>query len=103
MPTKNKQIMVMVTPELEEKIYELRKTDEFIRCTLSELIRTLLEEALDYRENTIFLDLRPENMEKLKEFRENHGIETPSAEETLYDALLKGLEMEGYLKDTKGA
>lgn len=38
---------VVIPKELEERIIELRKTDRFARCTISEIMRTLIQKGLD--------------------------------------------------------
>lgn len=38
---------VVIPKELEERIIELRKTDKFARCTISEIMRTLIQKGLD--------------------------------------------------------
>ncbi|MBQ7887320.1 MAG: hypothetical protein IJ313_10560 [Clostridia bacterium] len=45
--TNNKRFTVMVTPDLEEKIYDLRKTDRYCRMTISEIMRTLILRGLE--------------------------------------------------------
>ena len=35
--------MVSLPPELEQKLYDLRKTDNFCRMSYSEILRTLIE------------------------------------------------------------
>jgi hypothetical protein len=39
--TTNKRIMVMLPPDLEQLLYDLRKTDEYCRMSYSEILRTL--------------------------------------------------------------
>jgi len=41
--TANKRVMVMLPPELEEKLYALRRTEEYCRMSYSEIIRMLFE------------------------------------------------------------
>ena len=50
--TENKRICVMIHPEMEEKIIELRKTDEFCRKSISEIVRILILRGLDAAEKT---------------------------------------------------
>lgn len=47
--TENKRFSFAAPPELEAKIIELRKTDEFCRMTFSEIIRTLIERGIAQR------------------------------------------------------
>lgn len=37
---------VTVPPELEEKVFALRKTDEYCRMTISEILRILIAKGL---------------------------------------------------------
>lgn len=46
MPTKNRLITVMLPPEIEDEIYELRKLEEYKRCSIGEIIRRLIRRAL---------------------------------------------------------
>lgn len=48
--TKNKRISVALPPELEKKIYDLRKTDKYCRLPLSEIMRSLLLRGLEMEE-----------------------------------------------------
>lgn len=41
-----KRISVSLSPEMEQRIVDLRKTDKFCRSSLSEIIRTVLEEGM---------------------------------------------------------
>lgn len=41
--TPNKRIMVMLPPELEERLYELRRTEAYCRMSYSEIIRMMFE------------------------------------------------------------
>ena len=45
--TKNKRMCVAMPPELEEKVYELRKTDRYCRMTMSEIVRILILRGLE--------------------------------------------------------
>ena len=38
---------VVIPKEIEEKIIELRKTDRFARCSISEIMRILIKKGLD--------------------------------------------------------
>ena len=38
-------------PELEAKVYELRKTDEYCRMTISEIVRILIQKGLEQEKN----------------------------------------------------
>lgn len=38
-----KRMSISISEEMENKIVELRKTDEFCRCSYTEIIRRLLE------------------------------------------------------------
>ena len=51
MATDRKAIMVYVDKEVEDRIFNLRMKEEFRRCSKSEIIRTLLDVALDAFEN----------------------------------------------------
>ena len=44
--TQNTRLTIMLTPEIEAGILELRKTDQYIRAPLSEIVRDLLVNAL---------------------------------------------------------
>ena len=39
--TENKRIQVMLPPDLEQLLYDMRKTDEYCRMSYSEILRTL--------------------------------------------------------------
>ena len=45
--TDNKRFSFAAPPELEARIIELRKTDEFCRMNFSEIIRMLCERGLE--------------------------------------------------------
>lgn len=45
--TENKRCSVMITPELEDKIREMRKTDAYCMMSVSEIIRQLVQAGLD--------------------------------------------------------
>lgn len=45
--TENKRCSVMITPELEEKIREMRKTDEYCMMSVSEIFRRLVQLGLE--------------------------------------------------------
>ena len=38
---------VVIPKEIEERIIELRKTDRFARCSISEIMRILIKKGLD--------------------------------------------------------
>lgn len=44
--TENKRCSIMITPELEEKIREMRKTDAYCMLSVSEIIRRLVHKGL---------------------------------------------------------
>lgn len=47
MKTKNqKRMSISISEEMENKIVELRKTNEYCRCSYSEIIRRLLEQGI---------------------------------------------------------
>ena len=50
--TNNHRISVSLTPELEAKVMEMRKTDEFCRLSVSEIIRMLIARGLNEAERT---------------------------------------------------
>lgn len=41
---------ISLPKDMEDKIFELRKRDEFVRCSYSEIIRKLLASALELDE-----------------------------------------------------
>lgn len=45
--TNQKRFCVAMTPELEEKIVDLRKTDKYCRKSLSEIVRILIQKGLE--------------------------------------------------------
>lgn len=45
--TNNKRMTVMLTPDLEDKVYELRRKDQYCRMTISEIIRILIQKGLE--------------------------------------------------------
>lgn len=45
--TDMKRLSVCLTPELEQRIADLRKTDEFCRLSWAEIIRRMIERGLD--------------------------------------------------------
>lgn len=47
MPTNMRRITISFTPELEQKLVELRKTDEFCQCSIAEIVRRLMKSALE--------------------------------------------------------
>ena len=50
--TAMKRICVSLPQYLDRRILNLRKEDRFIRCSYAEIVRTLLESALDGVEQT---------------------------------------------------
>ena len=44
--TNNKRVCITMPPELEQKVVDLRKTDEFCRKSISEIVRILIEKGL---------------------------------------------------------
>lgn len=48
--TDMKRITVSFPDEIDDAIIELRKTDEFSRCSYSEIIRRLVRRSLDKHE-----------------------------------------------------
>ena len=42
---------ISLTPELEKAIFELRKTERFCRCSVSEIMRILLIRGLEAEEH----------------------------------------------------
>ena len=49
--TDMKRITVSFPDDIDEAIFELRKTDEFAKCSYSEIVRRLVLMALDKEEN----------------------------------------------------
>lgn len=47
MPSKYRRLSVVLSPELEKKLYDLRKTDEYCRMSISEIFRTYFEKGLE--------------------------------------------------------
>jgi len=45
--TENKRMCISIPSELEKKILELRKTDQFCRKSLSEIVRFLIQKGLE--------------------------------------------------------
>lgn len=46
MPTRKKRFAITLSEDMEQSLYDLRKTDEYCRCSLSEIIRSLLTSEL---------------------------------------------------------
>lgn len=46
-----KRMSVTINKEMENKIIELRQTDEYCRCSYSEIIRKLIEAGMKAFEN----------------------------------------------------
>lgn len=49
---KMKRISLSVSKEIENKVIELRKTDQFCMCSYSEIMRRLLEEGIKHSDFT---------------------------------------------------
>ncbi len=49
--TDMKRLTVSFPDEINDAIYALRKTDEFSRCSYSEIIRRLVQRALDQQQS----------------------------------------------------
>lgn len=47
MPTKCWRMSLTLTPEIEEAVVELRKTEKYCRMSYSEIIRRLIEAGLE--------------------------------------------------------
>lgn len=45
--TKNRRISVSLTPELETRVMEMRKTDEYCRFSVAQIIRILIARGLE--------------------------------------------------------
>ena len=43
---------LIIPKELEDKIIALRKTDEFARCSISEIVRILISKGLEGTDRT---------------------------------------------------
>ena len=52
MPTKKKRVSMVLPPELEKALYDLRKTEPYNRMSLSEIARTYFEKGLNAGSNT---------------------------------------------------
>ena len=50
--TNNKRVCIAMPPELEERVYALRRTDEYCRMTLSEIVRILIQKGLEAEART---------------------------------------------------
>lgn len=50
--TDNKRMSIAMPPELEEKVYALRRTDKYCRMTLSEIVRILIQKGLEAEAQT---------------------------------------------------
>ncbi len=48
--TNMRRVCVSLPADLEKKILNLRKKDRFIRCSYAEIVRTLLEDAINRME-----------------------------------------------------
>lgn len=44
--TNCRRISVSLTPEMERKVMEIRKTDEYCRSSVAEILRMLIEHGL---------------------------------------------------------
>lgn len=47
-----KRMSISITEEMEQKIVEMRKTDEFCRCSYAEIIRQLIEAGVQSLEES---------------------------------------------------
>jgi len=47
-----KRMSISITEEMERKIVEMRKTDEFCRCSYAEIIRQLIEAGVQSLEES---------------------------------------------------
>lgn len=45
--TEMKRLNVSIPKDLEDKLFEMRKKDEYIRCSIAELIRIVLRKGLE--------------------------------------------------------
>ena len=43
---KSVRMCMVATPELEDRVYSLRQREEFKRCSVSEILRMLIETGL---------------------------------------------------------
>lgn len=50
--TEQKRFCIAMPQDLEEKVYELRKTDEYCRKSLSEIVRILIQKGLEAEAKT---------------------------------------------------
>lgn len=48
--TEMKRVSIPIPETLDQRILELRKRDEFVRCSYAEIVRRLLERGLDLNE-----------------------------------------------------
>lgn len=48
--TTMKRMSVLIPPEVDKAILEMKKTDEFVRCSYAELIRLILRRGLEKNE-----------------------------------------------------
>ena len=48
---KDWRLSIALTPQQEEAIVELRKTDKFARCSFGEIVRCLIDAGLEVIEN----------------------------------------------------
>ena len=44
----NWRVSAVMPPEIEKAVYDLRKKEEFRRCSISEILRRLIEAGLKY-------------------------------------------------------
>lgn len=49
--TEMKRVTISIPAELDRKIIEMRKQDEFVRSSYSEIVRTLIFAGLDSNKN----------------------------------------------------
>lgn len=45
--TNMKRLSVSIPEDLENRLFNMRKNDEFVRCTFAEIIRIVLEKGVD--------------------------------------------------------
>lgn len=45
--TENKRLCIAVTPEIEKKIFDMRKREEFCRMSISEIVRMLIVRGIE--------------------------------------------------------
>jgi len=55
-----KRMSIAIPDELDDRILALRKTDEFIRCSYSEIVRQIIERGLDLERAGTYSDGCPD-------------------------------------------